>query len=177
METERLIIRNFGIRDVEDVFEYSKDERVGPMAGWRPHRNKFETIRIVNALSMTGRSWAIYHKEDKKVIGSVGLSPDTRRDLAKEEGLSIGYVLAPEYWGKGYMQEACERILEYCFEDKYLEIVTVYHYHVNQQSKRVIEKLGFVFEGILRMGSRDYSGKLYHTYCYSMTKEEYLNRK
>jgi len=38
LESKRLILRKVELKDVEDMFEYAKDEMVGPMAGWEPHK-------------------------------------------------------------------------------------------------------------------------------------------
>lgn len=177
LETERLIIRNFTMKDLNDFHAYAKSDRVGPMAGWKPHGTKYETRKVLRSFMVQKNIWTIQHKEDGKSIGSVGLHEDTRRDLSKEECLALGYVLSEDYWGQGYMVEACEKVLDYAFKKLYLDMVTVYHYDINQQSKRVIEKLGFKLEGVLRMGSRDYRGKIYDTYSYSMTREEYMEDK
>ena len=37
--TERLILRPWEDGDAADLYQYAKDERVGPMAGWAPHKD------------------------------------------------------------------------------------------------------------------------------------------
>ena len=177
METERLLLRNFNMKDLGDFYEYARNEKIGPMAGWKPHGTKYESKKVLRNFIGQKDVFTIWHKEDAKSIGSIGLHEDTRRDLSKQECLCMGYVLSEDYWGKGYMVEGCGEIIKYYFEEKYLDLITIYHYDFNKQSKRVIEKLGFKFEGVLRKGSRDYRGRLYDTFCYSMTRDEYMERK
>ena len=38
LETPRLILRPFAPADAADLYEYAQDPRVGPAAGWPPHR-------------------------------------------------------------------------------------------------------------------------------------------
>lgn len=50
LETERLVLRDWRMEDVEDLYEYARDSEVGPMAGWEPHpdrhysEEKLETV-------------------------------------------------------------------------------------------------------------------------------------
>ena len=43
IKTERLILRNIAMGDVEDMYEYAKTSLVGPTAGWKPHGSTYET--------------------------------------------------------------------------------------------------------------------------------------
>lgn len=165
------------MKDLDDFFAYARNDKVGPMAGWKPHATKYESRKVLRSFVGQKNVWTIWHKADKKSIGSIGLHEDSRRDLSREECLCLGYVLSEDYWGQGYMLEGCREVLSYAFREKYLDMVTIYHYDFNLQSKRVIEKLGFHFEGVLRSGSRDYRGRLYDTYCYSLTRDEYLEAR
>lgn len=88
----------------------------------------------------------------------------------------IGYVLSEDYWGKGLMSEAVKEVIRYLFEEVKLDIISCYHYPFNIRSKRVIEKSGFKYEGTLRLESRIYDGSVYDSVCYSITKQDYLNK-
>lgn len=47
LETERLILRPWRQRDLEDFYEYASVDGVGQMAGWIPHRSKEESQEIL----------------------------------------------------------------------------------------------------------------------------------
>ena len=50
LQTERLLLRPWYDSDAEDLYEYAKDQRVGPIAGWPAHtsvENSREIIRDV----------------------------------------------------------------------------------------------------------------------------------
>lgn len=87
----------------------------------------------------------------------------------------LGYVLYEDYWGQGIMVEASKAAINYAFENLDIQLLTVNHYPFNHQSKRVIEKCGFSYEGTLRHASKIYDGSIYDLACYSMTKEEWEN--
>ncbi|MEG2788099.1 MAG: hypothetical protein RR942_09785 [Romboutsia sp.] len=48
LETTRLLLRKFKESDSKDVFEYAKNNSVGPNAGWQPHENEEESKEIIN---------------------------------------------------------------------------------------------------------------------------------
>ena len=71
------------------------------------------------------------------------------------------------------MTEAVKAALKFGFEELGLKMITIYHFDYNRRSRRVIEKCGFKYEGTLRGGSKIYDGRVYDSFCYSMTREEY----
>lgn len=175
LETERLILRAWEPDDAEDLYEYASDPRVGPNAGWKPHESLEESTQIVRSFIEGGEVWALVLKQTGKVIGSVGLHHDVKRD--RPDIRMVGYVLSPEWWGKGLMTEAVRRVIRFAFEEWKLSLVTCYHYTFNLRSKRVIEKCGFAYEGTLRRASRIYDGSVYDDCCYSITRAEFEGRK
>ena len=44
IETERTVLRSFAEADAEDLFDYAQDSRVGPAAGWEPHRTIADSL-------------------------------------------------------------------------------------------------------------------------------------
>lgn len=147
IETKRLILREFTLDDVADVYEYAKDERVGPSAGWKPHQSLDESAGIVKMFMESGEVYAIVLKDENKVIGSLGLHkryPD--ESLTELNQREIGYVLSPTYWGNGYAPEAVESLKAFAFEELNIEVLWCAHSITNEKSRRVIEKCGFEFK-------------------------------
>jgi len=148
IETERLLLRPFNESDLTDFYNYASVPGVGEMAGW-PHHDSIETSkRILKSFIDEKEVLAIFHKADKKVIGSLGLhwswanSDDRYRDLKVKE---IGYVLSKDYWGQGLMPEAVKAVIDYGFNTLGLDAFSCGHFIENDQSRRVIEKCGFTF--------------------------------
>lgn len=171
LETERLILRQFKLSDLDDFYEYAKNPKVGIEAGWKPHNDREESKIILKFFVKDKFIWALELKENKKVIGSIGLHDDTKRDGINSK--MIGYVLSEKYWGKGLMVEAVKAIMKYGFENLALEVISIYHYEANIRSKRVIEKCGFKYEGTLRRAIRRFDNQVKNDVCYSLLREEY----
>ncbi|HNW86664.1 MAG TPA: GNAT family protein [Candidatus Limiplasma sp.] len=171
LQTERLVLRMFTPCDTVDVFAYAQSKVVGPMAGWQPHRSIEESRQVVEHFIHHGDVWAIVEKKSGRVIGSVGLHADLKREV--ENARMIGYALGEKYWGKGYATEAAAAVLRFAFEDLNCPVVSAYHFPGNRGSKHVIEKLGFVPEGTLRLASTLPDGAVADNVCYSMTRGEY----
>jgi len=169
--TSRLVLRQFNNKDFKDFYEYGIDKNVGPNAGWAPHKNEDESREIFKQFCNSDEVFAIELKEENKVIGAIGFDPDRKRTI--KTAYSIGYVLNSKYWGRGIMTAAAKEVIRFLFEVKEASILAVYHYPFNNRSKRVIEKLGFKYEGTLRQASQIYDGTIYDDLCYSMTKEEF----
>ncbi|NLM24971.1 MAG: GNAT family N-acetyltransferase [Firmicutes bacterium] len=177
LQTKRLLLRAWQLSDAADLYEYAKSSQVGPAAGWKPHASIEESREIIKLFIEEQESWAICYTATGKVIGSIGLHPDRKRNVGHANARALGYVLSEDYWGQGLMPEACQAVLRYAFEELKLAVLSVYHYPFNVRSKRVIQKLGFVYEGTLRKANMLYDGAIMDTLCYSLTREEYLARQ
>ncbi|MGE4214349.1 MAG: GNAT family N-acetyltransferase [Anaerotignaceae bacterium] len=174
--TERLILRPIVINDLEDIFEYSKHPLVGPDAGWKPHESKSETMDIMKTIFIDKDSvWGIETKESKKIIGSVGLIEDPKRE--NKQAMMLGYAIAYEQWGKGITTEASRSVIDYGFKELGLSLISVCCYAYNGRSRGVIKKCGFKYEGTMRQAEERFDGKIFDSEIYSITKEEWECRK
>lgn len=173
METTRLVLRPFQESDLDDFYEYAKNPNIGPKAGWPPHKNIEESRKILT-MFIEGNDdvWALVDKDCNKLIGSMGLHRDSLRST--EDVKMLGYVLSEDYWGRGLVAEAAKAVIAYVFDKLAVSLVTVHHYPFNQQSKSVIEKCGFTYEGTLRHATKLYDGSLLDLCCYSMTRDEWI---
>ncbi len=148
IETERLILKAFTEADLQDFYDYASIPGVGEMAGWPHHESMETTKRVLHSFIEGKEVFAIHHKSDGKVIGSLGLhkswanEDEAYKDLKVKE---IGYVLSKDYWGQGLMPEAVNAVIDYGFDILGLDAFTCGHFSVNSQSRRVIEKCGFRF--------------------------------
>ena len=73
LETDRLILRPFMERDLKDLYAYASVEGVGEMAGWCHHSSIKESQRVLKMFIEEKKTFALYDKETKQVIGSLGL--------------------------------------------------------------------------------------------------------
>ncbi len=145
LDTDRLRLRAFKLSDLDDLYEYASVPGVGELAGWSHHKDKEESLRILN-MFIDGRStFAICYQD--KVIGSIGIDRYGMEDKLSEfydyQGRELGFVLSKDYWGKGLMLEALQAVINYLFNDLNLDFLLCGHFITNNRSKRVQEKLGF----------------------------------
>ncbi len=173
LETERLILRPFVLDDVNDFYDYCKLETVGPNAGWEVHTDKEISLKIIKGFIEKGDVLAVYHKDDKKVIGSVGLHK--KMDIKGNIMYEVGYVLSTPYEGKGYMTETVKRVLKHGFEELEIAEVFVCHFVKNTKSKRVIEKCNFIYKKDIEYQTANYGLKL--SRFYSLKREEYIRNR
>ena len=146
IKTKRLIIRPWKNEDLNDFYEYASVDGVGQMAGWNPHKSKEESQEILKLFIEDRNVFALELKANRKVIGSIGLEKigiDLGELYTRLIGREIGYVLSKEYWGQGLMPEAVLSVMDYCYKDLNCEFLQCSHAVGNEQSKRVIEKVGF----------------------------------
>ena len=171
LETKRLRLRKPALQDAEDIFrKYAQDPEVTKYLTWRPNRSAQETRDFLVACLRAwdeGKSfhWVIERKADHELLGMI----TTRVDDEKWE---LGYVLAPSYWGRGYMTEVVKKIVDWVLKQQEIYRVWSVCDVDNRASARVMEKAGMKREGILRRWSMHptISDAPRDSYCYSITK-------
>lgn len=172
IKTERLILRPLKQSDAASIYLYAKQPHVGPLAGWEPHETLKNTEDFINyALRKKDYGqpgvYAILLQENNRMIGTIEIHS------YKEQKGAIGFVLNPKYWNKGYVTEAAKAMIIYAFEILDLKRLEYCHFPHNLASKRVCEKLGFVFEGILRNKYLLFDGTVLDDVVYSLTDQDY----
>ncbi len=174
LETARLILRPFSEDDAADLYEYAKDPRVGPAAGWPPHKSVEESGEIIATVFAAPNTFAVVDKPTGKVIGSAGFVDRHQTSLPGPDD-EIGYALNPAYWGRGLIPEAVEELLCYCFEKLGLQTIWCGHYDFNHKSRRVVEKCGFVYR-FTEKAWVELMGEERTELHYAQTKEEWKAR-
>lgn len=146
LKTDRLILRPWEEADAEDLYEYAKDPRIGPAAGWQPHTSAENSRDIIQTVLSAPETYAVCLKDDQKAIGSIGLmiGPQSNLDLPDSEG-EIGYWIGVPFWGQGLIPEAGRELIRHAFADLRLEALWCGYFDGNEKSKRVQEKCGFTY--------------------------------
>jgi len=169
IETERLLLRPFRESDAEAFFECCQNPNIGNNAGWKPHGSLEESQEILRSVFISQSGiWAIILKEDGRLIGSVGIISDPKRE--NPQARMLGYWLDESHWGKGYMTEAVQSVLDYGFNTLQLSLITANCYPHNERSQQVLKRHGFIYEGTLHQAELTYDGHLYDHQCYYLTK-------
>lgn len=145
-ESERLAMRPRVPDDAEALFEAYGDAE--PMRYWSfgPHADIAETRACLSEGQehADSRCWAVTLKPGDRAIGT--LSAGWRRPGVAE----IGYLLVRRHWGRGYAREAVARLLDQLFREEGCRRAFADTDPDNAASIRLLERLGFRREGLLR---------------------------
>ena len=146
METGRLILRKWTEADAASLYEYAKNPAIGSIAGWPPHKSIEESKEVIQTVFNGAECYAICEKENDIAIGAIELMLNGHTDMTeRDDECELGYWIGQPFWGRGYVPEAATELLRRAFEDLGMTTVWCGYYDGNQKSKRVQEKLGFVF--------------------------------
>ncbi|MUG43579.1 GNAT family N-acetyltransferase [Paenibacillus woosongensis] len=149
--TNRIYLRRFILKDISDYYDLASDPDVTAYTMWNTHRVLDESQAYVDSVlrkynNKEAYHWGIIARESGKLIGRTGfISFDVAHDRTE-----IGFVISKKYWGQGIVVEATREILCYAFDTIGINRVEGRCNHDNVGSRRVMEKLGMKFEGILR---------------------------
>ena len=146
LTTKRLLLRKWEDADAESLYEYAKDPEVGPAAGWPPHQSKEESLNVIRNVLTGPECYAVCEKESGRAIGAIELRLNGKSDVTeRDDECELGYWLGKPFWGQGLMPEAAEALLRRGFEALGMQKIWCAYYGGNEKSKRVQEKLGFVY--------------------------------
>ena len=148
LETARLRLRPFCLRDVDDVLVYTTDlewARYLPVP--QPYTQADAEKFIAGQVLLDRKvhlAWAIVHAG--AVIGGINLRFHFDHHVGE-----MGYSIARRYWGQGLATEAAHAVMEAAFAAyASLNRLRAMADARNIGSLRVMEKLGMVREGVLR---------------------------
>jgi ribosomal-protein-alanine N-acetyltransferase len=172
LESERLVLRQLTYDDVDFVFQHLSHPRVTEfLLDEPPLVERSQAREIIDFFkepeSKTRNRWGIVLKESNQLIGTCGFHKWDKRHFRAE----TGYDLSPDYWGRGIMAEALRVVIKNGFETMGLHRIDALVYVKNLRSVKLLDKLGFKREGILR----DYfflNGRFYDHYLMSLIKAD-----
>lgn len=174
LETERLILRPWREDDAADLYEYAKDGRVGPAAGWQPHTSEEESLGIIRNVLSKPESYAVCLKETGKPVGCISFETgnDAAWQLPSDEA-ELGFWIGVPFWGKGLMPEAVNAMLRRGFTELGFSTVWCAYFDGNAQSRCVQEKCGFTFHHTNRDVYWARLGTVFTEHVNRLTKEEW----
>lgn len=168
LETDRLLLRRIDLNDDSDLFVLRSDERVLEFIGKEPAKDLKEVYDFIRMIDdgirlNTAIMWGIVFKnEPGKLIGTIcywNIRPENYR-------AEIGFMLRPDYWRKGIMKEAVQKIIEFGFISMKLHSIEARIHSDNRGSAAIMESTGFLKEGHLKEDFY-FRGKFHDTIIYS----------
>lgn len=175
LETQRLILRKMIQEDAKSLFQILGDEDVMRYHSTSPLVHIQEAQQIIERANnmlerQQGMRLGITFKGSDVVVGTCGYLWDRDNFLA-----SLGGELAKAYWNKGIMTEALETVIRFCFEQFNFHRIEAQIIVNNGASIRMVQKLGFQEEGILR--ERLFANNRFHDMkMVSLLKEDFMKR-
>lgn len=145
LRTARTLLRPLVKSDAAALHDVLRDEQTCTWWSGPPHKNMAETEAYLckSIGSQNTKTWVITCGDDR-ALGWVYLE-EGRTGIAE-----LGYILHRDYWGQGLVFEAALAVVEYGFDTGNLRRIFADADPDNIGSIRVMEKLGFQFEGIAR---------------------------
>jgi RimJ/RimL family protein N-acetyltransferase len=145
IRTQRLILRNWEERDRDLFHRINSDDQVLEFFPFR--RSRAEADAKMDEF----RSWieedgygfaAAEIAATGQCIGFVGLFDTEHLPFLPEGTIEIGWRLAPEFWGKGYVTEAAKAWLAFGFETLDLDEIVSFAVWNNRRSTAVMQRIG-----------------------------------
>ena len=173
MNTPRLHLRKVCREDAPRFFRFAGSEAVTKYMFWKPHASVNESLSsIEKTLSRYEMGncwrWGIALQETEELIGIIdllGIDETTK-------SCTFAYMIAEEFWGRGYATEALRAVLNFAFGQLKLETVWGEHFGPNGGSGAVMRKVGMKYTGT-EPGKYEKNGVHYDVPQYRITREEW----
>ena len=170
LETERLVLRDFTIDDIKDLYEILSDAEV--MLNIEPVYDKRKTEEFLRTFCIERNpkgAFAAVQKSSGKVIGYVLFKP-----IDKPEIYEIGWIFNKNYWRNGYAFEICAKLICHGFENMGLH--KVFAEAVDGfKSVSLMKKLGMIQENIKIKHSKSNDGQWRDLYRYVISAADYFH--
>lgn len=170
---ERVRLRPLRAADADHLFALQSDTRV--MRYWS-HPAWTEREQAVQRIAQLERdratsefyTWAVTQNGSDALIGTVSLFAIQREQRRAE----LGYALASSLWGRGYATEMLRPAIDFAFNVLDLERLEADIDPRNEASCRLVERVGFIREGLLRERWR-VAGEVTDSAMYGLLRREY----
>jgi ribosomal-protein-alanine N-acetyltransferase len=144
LKTTRLVLRKLVLADAADLLKLRSDDRVNQYLNRPKTISADEAVAFINKIDaaiVNGQSyyWVISADGENRLIGTICLwNIDTGNSRVE-----VGYELHPDFQGKGFMQEALLKVIDFAFNVLLFKKITAYTTVVNEKSIKLLEKNNF----------------------------------
>ncbi len=174
LETGRLHLRELTLADSDAVLAIHADPDAMRWFGTDPMPDQAAAEKLIEQFAALRREpnpgirWGIVRQADDTLIGNCGLF----RWNPTWHTCMVGYILAREAWGQGYMREALNAALDWGFANLQVQRVDAQTHPDNSPSIRLLENAGFVREGRLRQAGF-WHGQRHDLLHFGLLREEH----
>jgi len=150
LTTERFLLQQVVPEDQQFIFEGLSHPDIIPFYGVR-YDSFDDTKKQMDWYEKsykegTGGPWKIIDRNTGEKIGVVAYYYHKTEHKKAE----VGFWLFPQYWNRGVTTEVLKKVIEYCQKEKDIHRLEAFVEEMNIASRKVLEKLGFVYEGTMK---------------------------
>lgn len=149
IETERLILRRYREEDREPFAALNGDPRVGDWLGGISDRAASDAMldRINAHIDEHGWGlWAAERKDDRRLIGFVGLATVKAGALPPGPAVEMGWRLIPDAWGAGFATEGARAALAWGLANIDVDEIIAFTAASNVKSQAVMTRIGMAHD-------------------------------
>lgn len=174
MQTERLLLRKLMAEDTDNMFLLRTNKDAMKYIGRPIPKEKKEVEDLIqkindNIQSNTGIVWGISLKNEPALIGTIGF----HRIEIENYRAEVGYMLMPDYWYKGIMNEVLSEVLAYGFMQLNFHSIEAKIDPGNSNSRKILLKNGFIKEAYFKE-NHYVNGKFLDSEIYSLLKSNFI---
>ena len=173
LRSERLLLRGYEPSDAPGIFAYCSDPETTQFMFFDAHRSigdahDFLNTWVADAYRQGALKYAVcLAGAPERIIGGI----DLRVDPNQHRTMELGYILAREHWGRGYMPEAARLLIEHAFATTDVQRIEAPIFAQNTRSRRAAEKIGMSLDGVLR-SSRAARGQCWDVAIYAILRSD-----
>ncbi|OMO85686.1 hypothetical protein COLO4_21498 [Corchorus olitorius] len=147
MDPSRISLRRFQLSDVDDFLKWASDDKVTRYLRWNTITSPEDALTYLEKIAIP-QTYRPSICLDDRSIGYVSIKPGSGDDKCRAH---LGYAVSAEYWGQGIATIALKMAVSDAFKEfpglvRLEALVEV----ENMGSQKVMEKVGFLREGLLR---------------------------
>lgn len=170
--TNRLDLVEIKQSHMGDLYKLFRDEKVTRFYNLLPFQNEQEAQKYIEWFQncfkdKLGIRWGIAIKGQQNIIGTIGFN-----NFSKEHRANIGYDLQTAHWNNGFITEALKTVINFGFNQLEINRIEAEVMQGNIISEKVLNKLNFRNEGVLREWML-WNGKHYDMTMFSLLKSDY----
>ncbi|WP_232771674.1 GNAT family N-acetyltransferase [Tenacibaculum sp. Bg11-29] len=172
LESERLLFKEYRKEDAASLLYIRSHPKVSKYMDSEILKTVEDSEKRIHNMQQifkeqNGITWAIRDKETNTLIGDFGVWKLDRQNSRGE----IGYVLNPDYWGKGYMKESMISLINFAFNILNLHSLEANINPKNENSKKALLKFNFKQEAYFRENYY-FDGKFLDSEIYSLLESD-----
>lgn len=147
LETERLVLKSINENHAEDILKIRSNAEINKFLKRIPPQTNYEALSFILTIKQRVENnetifWGISLKNQPNLIGTIGLWNFSEDRKTAE----VGYELLPNYHRKGIMSEALKAVLNFGFNELYLNEILAFTNKFNENSKSLLIKNNFTLE-------------------------------